>query len=465
VRHAPGSGGAQTAAGEEPAPSGPRLIAYALTAAPLAVMLLPLNAFLPYFYNDVIGLGAATVGLVLLAARLADVVVDPLCGLLSDRTRSRLGRRRSWMIAGTPIFVLGIYFLFIPPAEPTGWYLLGTAFAVYLGWTMIQLPYLAWGGEAVTDYQGRARLTGFREAATIVGVVIAALVPALTARFGHRIDRFTMELLGWCLIVGTPVAVGITLFSLRDPPLDRASASAIPRFNLREMLTFGRPFNMILLAFIFIGLGKGIGNALTVYFATYVLEQPEVAGFVLFSAYSGLLVGTPFWVWATRKLPKHRAVALSLAGTITILLGCAAFLGPGDGWLFVGLEFMVGLAGAGYIVLPAAVIADAIDHDTLRRGRERFGVHFAAWSMAQKLVNALAVGIALPMLSMVGFDPHEPVTAAARDFIRFFYLILPAPLFIAGAVLFWRFPIDRRRHAVIRRGLERNRMILGRVAA
>lgn len=465
MRPSRGSGAARSATGAEPAPSGPRLVAYAVTAAPLAVMLLPLNAFLPYFYNDVIGLGAATVGLVLLAARLADVVVDPLCGLLSDRTRSRLGRRRSWMIAGTPVFVLGIYFLFIPPAAPSGWYLLATGFAVYLGWTMIQLPYLAWGGEAVTDYQGRARLTGFREAATIVGVVIAALVPAVTARFGHGIDRFTMALLGWGLIFGTPVAVAITLLSLRDPPLERGGAAAVPRIHLREMLTFGRPFNMILLAFVFIGLGKGIGNALTVYFATYVLKQPEVVGFVLFSAYSGLLVGTPFWVWATRRLSKHRAVALSLAGTITILLGCAAVLGPGDGWLFVGLEFLVGLAGAGYIVLPAAVIADAVDHDTLRRGRERFGVHFAAWSMAQKLVNALAVGIALPMLSLVGFDPHAPVTEPARDFIRFFYLVLPAPLFVAGAILFWRFPIDRRRHSVIRRGLERSRLQLERLAA
>jgi GPH family glycoside/pentoside/hexuronide:cation symporter len=454
IRGEPGPGvGAPCIDSRETRISAGRLLAYSLPAAPLAVMLLPLNALLPFFYNSVLGLNAAIVGLVLLAVRLADVVLDPLIGALSDVTRSRLGRRRSWMAAGTPLFVGGAWALFHPPAVATAWYLLTSAFAVYAGWTMIQLPFLAWGAEAVTGYEARARLTGFREAGTIVGTVLAALVPVLCARSGHGIDRFTIGIIGWCLVVTTPPLVALSFFSLPDPQLKSDRRWTALPFSPRQLLTFGRPFQMILAAFICIGLAKGVSNALTVYFATFVLKAPEVVGYVLFSAYLGLLFGTPIWVRLSGRIGKHRAVAISLMLSITVLLGCAAVLGPGDGWLFVGLEFGVGLCASGYIVLPAAVIADAVDHDTLKGGRERFGLHFATWSMAQKLVNALAVGIALPILSLLRLDPARTPVAMAVGYLRFAYLVLPAPLFIAGAFLFWHFPIDRRRHQIIRRRL------------
>lgn len=435
-------------------PSVARLLAYSAPAIPLAVMLIPLNAFLPFFYNGVVGMEAAAVGFALFAARMADVVVDPICGLLSDRTRSRFGRRRSWMVAGLPVFTLGAWAVFHPPDGAGFLYLLVTAFAVYAGWSMIQLPYLAWGAEAVTGYDARAKLSGWRETGTVIGVVVAASIPIMTAYWGHGIDRFTMSLIGWFLVVAMPLTVLLSLGALPDPPFRAGPEAPRDHFSPRALLTFRRPFLMIIGAFISIGLAKGIGNALTVYYATYILEAPEVVGYVLFSAYAGMLLGIPLWVRLAHRIGKHRGVTLSLVLTMALLL-VAVQLGPGDGWLFVALEFVVGLVAGGYFVLPPAVVADAVDYDALRGRDERFGLHFATWSMVQKLVNALAVAIALPLLSLSGFEPGGANQGLALEMVRFAYLVLPAPLFLLGAFLFWRFPIDSRRHGIIRRRLER----------
>jgi len=436
-----------------------RLLAYSAPAVPLAVMLIPLNALLPYFYDEVIGVSASLVGMALLAARLSDVVTDPLCGWLSDHTRARFGRRRIWIASGVPVFVAGAAALFFPPDGAGFVWLLASASVLYLGWTMIQLPYQAWGAEAITQYNERTRLAGIREAATILGVVLAAAIPMAAAQFGHGIDRFTMALIGGFLIIFMPLTVLIALPSLPDQPAPKKESTT--PFRLSDLLTFRKPFVLILVAFLFFGLGKGVANAMTVYYANYVLQAPEVVGYVLFAAYAGVLAATPVWVWLSHRFGKHRAIAISLALTVTALAAFALRLGPGDGWTFVALEFFIGACAAGYLIVPPAMVADAVDYDTLKGGAERFGLHFASWSMMQKLVLALAVGLVLPALDWVGFDPQSGVTEEAANTVRWLYLIAPMPLYLAAAACIWVFPIDARRHRIIRARLERRRLYQG----
>jgi glycoside/pentoside/hexuronide:cation symporter, GPH family len=428
-----------------------RLLAYSAPALPLAVMLIPLNALLPFFYNSVIGIQASMVGLALLISRLGDVFVDPLCGYLSDKT----GSRRAWIVAGVPVFVAGAATLFFPPQQAGMVWLLASSAVLYVGWTMIQLPYQAWGAEAITEYKQRTRLSGIREAASIVGVVVAAAIPMFSALLGHGIDRFTMSLLGGFLVIAMPLTVLIALPSLPDQPLTAPNMATGKKFRLSELMTFRAPFLRILIAFLFFGFGKGVANAMTVYYANFVLRAPEVVGYVLFSAYAGVLVATPGWVWLANRFGKHRVIAASLALTVIALVSLALGLGPGDGWRFVALEFFIGLLAAGYLVIPPAMVADAVDYDTLKGGQERFGLHFATWSMMQKLVFAVSIGLVLPALDWVGFDPHAAATPAAIDIVRALYLIAPMPLYLAAALLLWGFPINAKRHRIIRACLER----------
>ncbi|MFN2349690.1 MAG: MFS transporter, partial [Thioalkalivibrio sp.] len=161
------------------------LLAYGLPGLPLAVLGLPLYVFLPAFYAQEFGLGLAAVGAVLLLARLFDVVTDPLVGHLSDHSRSRFGRRRVWMLAGAPVLLMGTTFLFIPWGTPGIAYLLVFSLITYLGWTLVALPYTAWGAELSPDYHQRSRIAASREGFVIGGTLLAAAAPVL---LGHGED-------------------------------------------------------------------------------------------------------------------------------------------------------------------------------------------------------------------------------------------------------------------------------------
>lgn len=127
------------------------LVAYGLPALPAAMLGLPLLVYLPSFYAETVGIGLTGAGAILLLARLWDGVTDPLVGFLSDRTRTRIGRRRPWLIASLPLVLVGAWLLFRPPEGAGAAHLLLWSFVVYLGWTMMQIPHQAWGAELSAD--------------------------------------------------------------------------------------------------------------------------------------------------------------------------------------------------------------------------------------------------------------------------------------------------------------------------
>ena len=153
----------QPAQGPGTALAGPRLVAYGAPALPLAALGLPVFIHLPTFYATAMGWVFATVGAILLFARLWDVITDPLIGFLSDRTGGRFGRRRPWIVAGMPLVLAATWALFVPPDGAGAWHLLFWSLALYLGWTMMILPLSAWGAELSPDYHERSRIAAYRE--------------------------------------------------------------------------------------------------------------------------------------------------------------------------------------------------------------------------------------------------------------------------------------------------------------
>ena len=121
---------------------------------------IPVGLYLPLVYSKDLGLSLTEIGLVLMLARISDVITDPLIGALSDRTKSRFGKRKPWIAAGTVLMMLSAFQLFNPEAlnqmPITKWYLLGWSILLWLGWTMVNIPYYAWGAELSDDYyEGR----------------------------------------------------------------------------------------------------------------------------------------------------------------------------------------------------------------------------------------------------------------------------------------------------------------------
>ena len=147
---------------------------------------IPISLYLPFFYSRDLGLSITAVGLVLMVARISDVIIDPLIGALSDRTKLAWGRRKIWMVAGAPLMMVSCYALFVATSPVTNIYLLGWSMLLWLGWTMINIPYYAWGAELSTDFDERTQITGWRQAWGFAGNISVLLVPVAAAKlFGY----------------------------------------------------------------------------------------------------------------------------------------------------------------------------------------------------------------------------------------------------------------------------------------
>ena len=155
------------------------IYAHGSLGMPLAVIGYPLSIWIPAHYSGGLGISLAVVGTILMLARLTDVVTDPLIGEISDRWRTRIGRRRPWLLIGLPVMMLGTYMLFIPPEDVGILYFLIWLTVFFLGSTMIALPHRAWGAELSPEYHQRSRVTAAREFYILAGLLGAAFVPMI----------------------------------------------------------------------------------------------------------------------------------------------------------------------------------------------------------------------------------------------------------------------------------------------
>ncbi len=426
------------------------LAAYGLLGLPLAVVGLPLTIYVPPLYAQSRAMGLGTISLVLLLARLADVVIDPAVGALSDRFNTKLGRRRPWIAVGALLTVLGVRHVFAPPAEAGALYLLGWVSVLYLGWSMATIPYLAWGGGISTDYNKRSIITGAREFCTMLGVVTAAIVPAFYPGSLEQPMRVLAGLITWLL----PAAALLLMVSVREPVLPPAR----PAGRAWRLLWRNGPFRLLMFATLLGGVGTAVNGALVIFYLQQMNlgDHKELLLLYLVSA----LAGIPLWVWLATRVGKHRALCYAT------LWGCGwfalvPFIPPGSYGPVALVNVMAGCAIGASPVLGASMAADVIDWDALRSRQDRSALFFSLWSMATKLTQALGI-LALPLVALLGFHVQGPNTAQARLALTAGYVGVPIVLWISAISLLWNFPIDRRRQARIGAWRERRALAVGR---
>ncbi|MEQ9110919.1 MAG: MFS transporter [Rhodospirillaceae bacterium] len=433
-----------------------RLAAYSAPAFALAMPTIPAFVYLPALYAESLGLAVA--GLVLLSARLVDVVSDPLIGILSDRYTTRWGNRKPWILVGGLISGFALIKLFQPPEDVTTAYLLIWAVLLYLGWTLISVPYTAWGAELSNDYHQRSRITGAREGVTLVGILAAGAIPAITTNMGWS-EADGLSAISWLAIaIGGP-AIAILLWGVPERPQrtqnrfgERFSFSAVQ--SAARVIAGNKPFMRLIAAWFINGMANGIPAALFLLYLEHALGADSGQRSLLILAYFlSAVVSIPLWLWLSKQVGKHQAWCWAMVLTCAAFLW-VPFLAPGDIALFTIVCIFTGLGLGADLALPPALQADVIDFDQLRSGTSRAGLFFALWSMSTKMALALAVGITFPILDAFGFSADGDNSVSALWTLSVIYAWVPVVLKCVAIAAIWTFPITRERQEMIRRRLD-----------
>jgi glycoside/pentoside/hexuronide:cation symporter, GPH family len=435
-------------------PSWLQLAGYGLPGLPLALLTLPFYVIVPGYYANA-GLSLALVGQILLGIRLFDAFSDPLAGLLNDRTATRFGRRKPWFAVGVPLTALAAWMVFLPPVPVTAGHLLGWGLALSLGWTIALVPYYAWGAELSPSYDGRNRVTVVREGFAFIGTLVALILNYVISDGLEPLPGSAATLEGFALIIAValPVAALAALTLAPEPP--NRSIRQVPFSEGLRFMRDNLPFRRLVSAFLINGLANGFPVTLFVMFVADRLQLAEKAGLFLVIYFVSGLIGMPFWLQVAKLRSKHRS------WSIAMLIACAAFifapfLSAGAEAGFLAICVVTGFAVGADLVLPASLQADVIDVDTAASGEQRSGIYLAIWSLATKLALALAVGIAFPVLAMMGYDPGVGSrTDAGLLTLALFYAVVPVALKLGAIALMWDFPLDAARQAQLREAIDR----------
>ena len=442
-----------------------QLMLFGLPEFAVSLAVIPMSLYLPFFYSRDLGLSITDIGLLLMVARISDVITDPLIGALSDRTNTRFGRRKPWMLAGLPLMMLSAFQLFSPSGAVSNSYLLIWSVLLWFGWTMINIPYYAWGAELSDDFDERTRITGWRQAFGYAGNISVLLVPVAASQlFGYGgVASEALVIIGGMALVLLPALIGLTLWRL--PERNVAPPARAPILNdLRAMLGNGS-FLVLFVGFTLMSLGTTVIGTLFMLFTTFAMDLERQAQPILLSYFAVNIIGLPFWVWLSGRIGKREAW---MTGTLVMALTTPLYLtlAPGEIVPFVIMTAIIGFAGGNFIALSLSMKADVIDIATRRRGETNAGAYMAVWSLGSKTTPALALGISLPLLGLFGFDPRAENGPDEIAALRYAIALLPPACYLLAIAVIYRYPINRQRLARLRASFERrDRRRAGRTPA
>ena len=425
------------------------LARFAAPAVPIAAMGLPLVVYLPEYYVSSLGLSLTTVGAAFLIVKLVDMLLDPVLGGFMDNTRSRFGRFRPWLAAGTPVIAVGAFALFMAEPGVGPLYLWFWLSVVYVGYSMVVLSQTAWGAVLSNDYQQRSRVFAWWQGGNVVGMILVlCLPPIVTGVFkGDHLD--SIAAMGWFIVLLAPLAVLLAVTTVGEPvaPPRHGKTGLKQYINLLSRPSVRR----LLIADLLMGLAPGIAGTLFLFFFERMKNFDKTqSGVLLLIYFIAALAGAPLWPMLAKRIGKHRALAV--ASVVYAFVQLATVFMPA-GQIALGMVVLV-LAGLPYSaaqLLVRAMMADIGDEERLATGVDKTGLLYAIVTGTVKLGYALAVGVFI-ILGWLGFDPKAP-TAAGDAALVGLYAVAPAVLGLVVAAVMMRYPLDANRVAEIQRQL------------
>ena len=436
------------------------VFAYSSGAIATGIFADPLPMIVIAFYAIHTSVSMAALGTVLLLSRVLDAVTDPMTGILSDKTNTRLGKRKPWMIGGGLLGMLAVYFFFNPPATAETLYFLIAFNFYYVTRTLITIPYFAWGSEITRDYNERSRIGAYYGIFLLVAQLMFMGLPVLvsspmlplfdSAEFGPEMVSF----IGWVGIAFIPIFIGIAV--TMAPAGKHVSTHTESFIKMVRSLRHNRPFWYFLVAKAVAITGFSMFFALVIILLDSYMGLGDKVPIILVILTLTQIISMPVWKLIAARVGKHRAWAV--ASIIHGLMMPVMFLiepGPDSFSIFLPFAMVIAVMQAPFFMLANPILSDVIDYDILKSGVNRAGNYFAIDSMMLKGVGALAGSIGFWLLAAFNFDPKlSEFTPDAVFGLLFTVAVIPVFFFVAGGIMLWFFPIDARRHAIIKRRIE-----------
>jgi glycoside/pentoside/hexuronide:cation symporter, GPH family len=422
-------------------------VGYALGSIGTAAFGTVPGLLLLYYLTDVLGVAAGVAGLVVFAPKAWDVVLNPWIGNRSDRTESRWGPRRPWMLAGglalPPLFVL----VFAGPSTPAALAAVWVAGAFLLAATAygcFQVPYVAQPAEITDDPGERATLMSWRVAALALGILLAgAGAPAVVDAFGGgRGGYLAMAVFVALLLAGG--MLGAVAGTRNAPTLTRVHSEGGLAAGLREAWR-SRPFRVLLVGFVVQALGIGVMLAGVPYYSEQVLGDPAAGTLLFVALVAPAILVMPLWLRFSRRRGK-RSGLLAASLLFATAAGLLMVVQNGQTAAAIPLVVVVGIGYAGMQMFPLAMLPDVIAADEAASGERRAGVFTGVWTAAETLGLAVGPGLLGGLLALAGYvsstgdDVAQSGTAVMA--VRIGFTVLPAVLVLAAVPVFARYRLE-----------------------
>lgn len=425
---------------------------YGLPYLGYSIATLPVIAFIPGFYETERGLNLAAIGLMIALTRVTDAFTDPLIGWISDRLRTPIGRRKPVILVGLPLMCLAVWMLFVPPDDVRLSYVFIWSALLYLGFTLVDLPFKALGAELSPYYDERASIAGWREGMGLIGMLlgfVAASYVALAKDGGLGDQLYIMAIIA---VIATPLLFTLSMCLLREPTPALEKKNVSVSVKIRQVWRNGM-FKILLLISLVLVASEFGASALKALIFEHIFFRPDLFPVLLLSEIMTMVISIPFWLWLSKGYSKHQAIGFAAlwGGFISLTI---PILASGSLAIFFALSLLKATSVGAITVLANGMAADVIDIDEARTGETRTGIYFAFWGMVNKGAVAIGVLVATNLPGLMGYQVLDTGAQGTWTLI-WTYGFLTGIGFLAISPVIFRWRLTRKRQDRIRAAIKR----------
>ncbi len=403
------------------------------------------------YLTDTVGISAGLAGSIVMIGKLWDAITDPLTGYISDRTRTRWGRRRPYILFGSVPLFLSMIIMFTNPglSSQTLLFIWGVvAFCLLCtAYTVVNIPYNSLTPELTLDFHERTSLNGYRFSFAVIGTLLGAgaALPLINS-FANKSVGYSVAGSIFGLIM--MITALITFFSVRESETRQVEQTT--GFLKTYLKVFkNKPFVLILMTYTLHLAALTIASGIAIYYFKYIHKDEAKTTLAMLALLVVAMLFIPISVKLSKKIGKKIVYTIGML-VFSISITIVAFLGHKLGSNFSIAMMAVAGTGMGFTyALPWAMVPDAVEYDYLLTGERTEGAFYGIWTFGTKIGQAIALGITGAVLSLTGYIPDVIQSESAALGIRMLLGPIPALVFILAMVVLHFYPINEARYAEI----------------